>query len=194
VRECRPASLFPCRLARWNGSGELKSCRRPRHLPSDLSISGAAAGGFSFGGILFPWIVLLVVAIVVDGDTEEIDRRPRGMDPPHQKGAAGGAAEGIRRINVVYFLSRGGRTDHPHLFRVNHHSRAAGVRLRGTCPPSSIEFVRSSFLRAPFVCIVEATLTDDAFPAVFPGSDVKRWLSEIRGKDMPENFSWSYKR
>ncbi|GJM92952.1 hypothetical protein PR202_ga09461 [Eleusine coracana subsp. coracana] len=71
------------------------------------------------------------------------------MDP-HKDGCAGE----VRRINVVYFLSRGGRTDHPHLFRVNHHSRAGGVRLR----------------------------------------DVKRWLSEIRGKDMPGNFSWSYKR
>ncbi|CAL4954238.1 unnamed protein product [Urochloa decumbens] len=66
-----------------------------------------------------------------------------------QKGAAGE----VRRINVVYFLSRGGRSDHPHLFRVNHLYRA-GVRLR----------------------------------------DVKRWLSELRGKDMPGNYSWSYKR
>nr|GFC56919.1 hypothetical protein [Tanacetum cinerariifolium] len=24
--------------------------------------------------------------------------------------------------------------------------------------------------------------------------DVKRWLSELRGKDMPESFAWSYKR
>jgi hypothetical protein len=68
------------------------------------------------------------------------------MDPPHKEGAAGGAAEVTSRINVIYFMSRGGRTDRPHLFRVNHHSRAGGVRLRGTCPPSSIEFVRSSFL------------------------------------------------
>ncbi|KAF0917128.1 hypothetical protein E2562_016929 [Oryza meyeriana var. granulata] len=67
-----------------------------------------------------------------------------------QKGGGGGE---VRRINVVYFLSRGGRTDHPHLFRVNHLPRV-GVRLR----------------------------------------DVKRWLSELRGKDMPDNFSWSYKR
>uniref|UniRef100_A0A0D9YFR7 SOSEKI DIX-like domain-containing protein n=1 Tax=Oryza glumipatula TaxID=40148 RepID=A0A0D9YFR7_9ORYZ len=68
-----------------------------------------------------------------------------------QKGGGGGGGE-ARRINVVYFLSRGGRTDHPHLFRVNHHR--AGVRLR----------------------------------------DVKRWLSELRGQDMADNFSWSYKR
>ncbi|XP_062186318.1 protein SOSEKI 1-like [Phragmites australis] len=69
------------------------------------------------------------------------------------EGGGGGAGE-VRLINVVCFLSRGGRTDHPHLFRVNHHNRAGGVRLR----------------------------------------DVKRWLSELRGKDMPDNFSWSYKR
>jgi hypothetical protein len=120
---------------------------------------------------LFPWIVLLVVAIVVDGDTEEIDRRrrPRGMDPPHKEGAAGGAAEVTSRINVIYFMSRGGRTDRPHLFRVNHHSRAGGVRLRGTCPPSSIEFVRSSFLRAPFVRTVDATV--GRISCRFPGRD-----------------------
>ncbi|KAK1667989.1 hypothetical protein QYE76_056148 [Lolium multiflorum] len=66
-----------------------------------------------------------------------------------------GGGEARRVINVVYFLSRGGRTDQPHLFRVNlSHLHRAGVRLR----------------------------------------DVKRWLSEVRGKDMPGNFSWSYKR
>ncbi|RLN24940.1 hypothetical protein C2845_PM07G24870 [Panicum miliaceum] len=70
----------------------------------------------------------------------------------HKAGEKGAAGE-VRRINVVYFLSRSGRTDHPHLFRVNHRNRA-GVRLR----------------------------------------DVKRWLSELRGKDMPDNYSWSYKR
>ncbi|CAL4973730.1 unnamed protein product [Urochloa decumbens] len=71
----------------------------------------------------------------------------------HKGAEKGGAAGEVRRINVVYFLSRGGRTDHPHLFRVNHLCRA-GVRLR----------------------------------------DVKRWLSELRGKDLPDNYSWSYKR
>ncbi|KAE8798488.1 hypothetical protein D1007_26163 [Hordeum vulgare] len=50
----------------------------------------------------------------------------KGMDDSYNK--AGGAGE-VRRINVVYFLSRGGRTDHPHLFRVNHLHRS-GVRLR----------------------------------------------------------------
>ncbi|KAF7031060.1 hypothetical protein CFC21_042439 [Triticum aestivum] len=73
----------------------------------------------------------------------------KGMDSYNKGGSAGE----VRRINVVYFLSRGGRTDHPHLFRVNNLHRS-GVRLR----------------------------------------DVKRWLSEVRGKDMPENFSWAYKR
>jgi hypothetical protein len=28
----------------------------------------------------------------------------------------------------------------------------------------------------------------------FVRSDVKRWLAELRGKDMPDNYSWSYKR
>lgn len=25
-------------------------------------------------------------------------------------------------------------------------------------------------------------------------ADVKRWLSDLRGKEMPDSFSWSYKR
>ncbi|XP_043693368.1 uncharacterized protein LOC122643861 [Telopea speciosissima] len=58
-----------------------------------------------------------------------------------------------RRIHVIYFLSRMGRIEHPHLIRVHHFSRN-GVHLR----------------------------------------DVKRWLSDLRGKDMPDSFAWSYKR
>ncbi|KAK4410993.1 hypothetical protein Sango_0172300 [Sesamum angolense] len=59
---------------------------------------------------------------------------------------AQGGAE-VRRLHIVYFLSRKGRIEHPHLVRVHHLSRN-GVRLR----------------------------------------DVKRWLGELRGKDMPESF------
>ncbi|OUZ99540.1 Protein of unknown function DUF966 [Macleaya cordata] len=59
----------------------------------------------------------------------------------------------VRRVHIIYFLSRMGRIEHPHLIRVHHLSRN-GVHLR----------------------------------------DVKRWLSELRGKDMPDSFSWSYKR
>ncbi|KAK8949282.1 hypothetical protein KSP39_PZI005132 [Platanthera zijinensis] len=73
-----------------------------------------------------------------------------------EQGASRGAREGeaeVRKIHVVYYLSRNGKTEPPHLFRV-HHSTRNGVHLR----------------------------------------DVKRWLSELRGKEMPESFSWSYKR
>jgi hypothetical protein len=59
-----------------------------------------------------------------------MDAHSKGAD---QKGASAGE---VRRINVVYFLSRGGRTDHPHLFRVNHLNRAGGVRLRGNVASS----------------------------------------------------------
>ncbi|CAI9764646.1 unnamed protein product [Fraxinus pennsylvanica] len=59
----------------------------------------------------------------------------------------------VRRLHIVYFLSRNGHIEHPHLIRVHHLSRI-GVHLR----------------------------------------DVKRWLAELRGKDMPETFAWSYKR
>ncbi|KAJ4972109.1 hypothetical protein NE237_005208 [Protea cynaroides] len=73
--------------------------------------------------------------------------------------AAAAAAAGelmatqVRRIHVIYFLSRMGRIEHPHLIRVHHLSRN-GVYLR----------------------------------------DVKRWLSDLRGKDMPDSYAWSYKR
>ncbi|PHT95156.1 hypothetical protein T459_03038 [Capsicum annuum] len=59
----------------------------------------------------------------------------------------------VRRLHIIYFLSRKGRIEHPHLIRVHHFSRN-GIRLK----------------------------------------DVKRWLGELRGKDMPESFAWSYKR
>ncbi|XP_057800425.1 protein SOSEKI 1-like [Salvia miltiorrhiza] len=65
---------------------------------------------------------------------------------------AQGGAE-VRRLHILYFLSRKGRNEHPHLIRI-HHLSNNGVRLR----------------------------------------DIKRWLGELRGKDMPESFAWSYKR
>ncbi|PIA59932.1 hypothetical protein AQUCO_00400655v1 [Aquilegia coerulea] len=68
----------------------------------------------------------------------------------HGKGGGGGE---VRRIHVIYFLSRMGRIEHPHLIRVHHLSRN-GIHLR----------------------------------------DMKRWLTELRGKNMPDSFSWSFKR
>lgn len=37
----------------------------------------------------------------------------------------------VRRLHIIYFISRKGRIEHPHLIRVHHLSRN-GVRLRGT--------------------------------------------------------------
>lgn len=59
----------------------------------------------------------------------------------------------VRKVHVVYFLSRGGQVEHPHLIKVQQ-TALNGLRLR----------------------------------------DVKRWLSKVRGDDMPDAFSWSYKR
>ncbi|KAL1214335.1 Protein SOSEKI 1 [Cardamine amara subsp. amara] len=41
----------------------------------------------------------------------------------------GGGGGEVRRVNLVYFLSRSGHVDHPHLLRVHHLSRS-GVFLR----------------------------------------------------------------
>ncbi|CAN0877815.1 Protein SOSEKI 1 [Linum grandiflorum] len=68
-------------------------------------------------------------------------------------GSNGGGGE-FRRLHIVYFLTRMGRIEHPHLIRVRHLNRNGGVFLR----------------------------------------DVKRWMGELRGKDLPDSFSWSYKR
>ncbi|KAL5760595.1 hypothetical protein ACOSP7_019109 [Xanthoceras sorbifolium] len=75
-------------------------------------------------------------------------RRKRRME-----GKGNGSAGEVRRVHIIYFLSRMGRVEHPHLLRVLHLTRN-GVYLR----------------------------------------DVKRWLAEVRGQDMPKAFSWSYKR
>ncbi|CAH9095687.1 unnamed protein product [Cuscuta europaea] len=73
------------------------------------------------------------------------------MEEVHHSAAA--AAAEVRKLHIIYFISRKGRTEHPHLFRVHHLSRH-GVHLR----------------------------------------DVKRWLGELRGKELPSSFAWSYKR
>ncbi|MCD7460120.1 hypothetical protein HAX54_042912 [Datura stramonium] len=79
--------------------------------------------------------------------TAAIEKEIRLMEGQNQGGAE------VRRLHIIYFLSRKGRIEHPHLIRVHHFSRN-GIRLR----------------------------------------DVKRWLGELRGKDMAESFAWSYKR
>ncbi|KAK9125733.1 hypothetical protein Scep_014579 [Stephania cephalantha] len=65
----------------------------------------------------------------------------------------GRGGEEVSRVHILYFLSRNGRVEHPHLIRVHRLGRK-GVHLR----------------------------------------DVKLWLSELRGTDMPNSFSWSFKR
>lgn len=36
----------------------------------------------------------------------------------------------VRRVNIIYFLSRSGRSEHPHLIRL-HHVACNGIYLRG---------------------------------------------------------------
>jgi hypothetical protein len=64
------------------------------------------------------------------------------------------------------------------------------VRLRGTFP---LPLHHHLLLRQvdPFRMYAAAHCNG---VVLYSNSDVKRWLSEVRGKDMPGNFSWSYKR
>ncbi|GAA0151647.1 hypothetical protein LIER_10325 [Lithospermum erythrorhizon] len=68
-----------------------------------------------------------------------------------QDNGGGGNGE-VKQIHIVYFLSRKGVIEQPHL--LNFHFSGDGIRLR----------------------------------------DVKRSLAELRGKDMPDSFAWSFKR
>ncbi|KAH0467512.1 hypothetical protein IEQ34_004750 [Dendrobium chrysotoxum] len=54
------------------------------------------------------------------------------MDANRRREGGGGAGGGgeTRRVHVVYFLSRNGKTEQPHLIRV-HHLNNNGVHLRG---------------------------------------------------------------
>jgi hypothetical protein len=78
-------------------------------LASDLNRSGDAAGD-SFGGLFFPWIIL-VVAIIHDGDTEEIEGHmdPRRTIRGQQEEAPAASASAVRAppssIDFVYSSS-----------------------------------------------------------------------------------------
>lgn len=103
------------------------------------------------------------------------------MTPVEVPNAGGGE---MRRVNVVYFLSRNGRVEHPHLLRI-HRRRRDHVYLRGTVPPLCLHL---------FDLLVSLRLFPNYFLRLLDLPDVKRWLSEFRGKDMADSFAWSYKR
>lgn len=99
---------------------------------------------------------------------------------------SGGGGE-VRRIHVVYLLSRMGRMEQPHLFRVHHLARS-GVRLKGG---RSSMIIPIFFFLSCRLCFVFVTTVVTACSL---SVDVKRWLGELRGKNMADSFSWSYKR
>ncbi|KAL0926792.1 hypothetical protein M5K25_003042 [Dendrobium thyrsiflorum] len=102
------------------------------------------------------------------------------MDPLKRRGAE------ARRANVIYFLNRNGHIEHPHLIRI-HHFCHSGVHLRGKNP---------IFHSLPLLSFYNPLLCLLYFPWLtrIRHVDVKRWLSELRGKDMPDSFTWSYQR
>ncbi|URE03115.1 hypothetical protein MUK42_21313 [Musa troglodytarum] len=105
------------------------------------------------------------------------------MTPVEVPNAGGGGGE-MRRVNVVYFLSRNGRVEHPHLLRI-HRRRRDHVYLRGTVPSLCLHL---------FDLLASLRLFPNYFLRLLDLPDVKRWLSEFRGKDMADSFAWSYKR
>lgn len=79
-------------------------------------------------------------------------------------------------VPVVYYLSRNGHLDHPHLMEVPLSS-PDGLYLRGNLPTDN-RFRSSMFL----------------FLILFPSSDVIRRLNRLRGTGMAALYSWSSKR
>ncbi|KAK9282775.1 hypothetical protein L1049_010996 [Liquidambar formosana] len=98
----------------------------------------------------------------------------------------------VRRVHIIYFLSRMGRIEHPHLIRVHHLGRN-GVYLRGfslfnwvVCYGRFFVINLDSFLILLLLLLL--------LLCKLISKDIKRWLADLRGKDMPESFAWSYKR
>jgi len=94
----------------------------------------------------------------------------------------------VRRVHVLYFLSRNGAIEHPHLIRV-HHLHRHGVYLQGLCQKK-----KKKKQNSPLVLIAARFCIMFSCSNVWICVDVKRWLAELRGKDMPDSFAWSYKR
>lgn len=73
------------------------------------------------------------------------------------------------------------------------HDRAASSH---SCPSSPLQWCLSSRSNAKnwlpifrFSLVSSFMLNNHVIDI-----DVKRWLADLRGKDMPDSFSWSYKR
>ncbi|PWA51531.1 hypothetical protein CTI12_AA462730 [Artemisia annua] len=136
---------------------------------------------------------------------------------------ANGGGE-MRKVHIIYFLSHKGRIEHPHLIRVHHHSRNGVrlqdvkrwlSELRGKDMPESFAWsYKRKLMEAQangggemrkvhiiYFLSHKGRIEHPHLIRVHHHSrngvrlqDVKRWLSELRGKDMPESFAWSYKR
>ncbi|KAL4352264.1 hypothetical protein GQ457_06G043480 [Hibiscus cannabinus] len=90
------------------------------------------------------------------------------------------AVKPIRKVQVVYYLTRNGQLEHPHYMEVTHLLNQP-LRLRGN-NANPIWF--NSTYPSVFACLF--------ILSVF--TDVMERLTALRGKGMPSLYSWSCKR
>ncbi|KAK9004415.1 hypothetical protein V6N11_002216 [Hibiscus sabdariffa] len=104
--------------------------------------------------------------------------RERESSPDRAKACVQQQPKAIRKVQVVYYLTRNGQLEHPHYMEVTLLVNQP-LRLRGKCKPHSPQFLSSA-------CIPLSTL--------FLFTDVMERLTALRGKGMPSLYSWSCKR
>lgn len=96
------------------------------------------------------------------------------------------AVKPIKKVQVVYYLSRNGHLEHPHYMEVTHLVNQP-LRLRGSLFPASVNLVYNVIANDKFFfffilfCHVKLI-------------DVTERLTVLRGKGMPSLYSWSCKR
>lgn len=95
----------------------------------------------------------------------------------------------IKKVQVVYYLSRNGHLEHPHYMEVTHLVNQP-LRLRGRYSKKS--FI-SCFCKFGVQCYQQCYLIFFLFCHV-KLIDVTERLTVLRGKGMPSLYSWSCKR
>lgn len=116
--------------------------------------------------------------------------RRREVSPNRAKACMQSNMKMFRKVQVVYYLSRNGQLEHPHFMEVSHLA-GQELRLKGMngllrCLDQLNSEIRNLFLSlVSWSCVLVCL-------AFFP--DVTNRLCVLRGRGMPNLFSWSCKR
>lgn len=84
----------------------------------------------------------------------------------------------LKKLQVIYYLSRNGQLEHPHFMEMSHLSNQP-LRLKGLSCGLGARFLSFLFLFLLILCCL---------------SDVMDRMSALRGRAMSSLYSWSCKR